>query len=264
MQQSAARLVVCFSSLTVRNRSLGQHERSAVARLRSDCPACPLRAPTLRCAASALAQGRTSIDASSSIGQLPSDDHEGTLRTRSHMKVVPESSYRNGHSASHNGAAASINGAFSATTHTYVSGVETSRAVASQASSTSKMSAQDRLELDLDRERSLSSSSRLEASEDITNLASDPLARGRGAEVSSERLPDMGSPSEAQYVPPRKRLKGLRECPDSSLDEKERLRRMRISAANKGKKPWNDGVRHKPGKRASLQLDACKGSKLLK
>ena len=31
------------------------------------------------------------------------------------------------------------------------------------------------------------------------------------------------------------------------LDEKERLRRMRISKANKGSTPWNKGRKHSPG-----------------
>ena len=230
-----------------------------MARLRNDCPACPLRAPTQRCAATALAQGRTSVDAASSIVQLHTDDHEDNMRTRSHMNVVPEGSYRNGQIASHSGAAASSNGALSSTTHMFVSGGESSRAEAVQASSTSEITVQDSLELDLDRERNLSSSSKLEASKGITDSDFEALDRMHSTGSSTERLQDMGSAAQADYVPPRERLKRLRERPDGSLDEKERLRRMRISAANKGKKPWNDGVRHKPGKRATLQLHACRG-----
>jgi hypothetical protein len=32
------------------------------------------------------------------------------------------------------------------------------------------------------------------------------------------------------------------------VDERERLRRMRISKANKGNTPWNKGRKHTPGK----------------
>ena len=35
----------------------------------------------------------------------------------------------------------------------------------------------------------------------------------------------------------------------AELDEKEKLRRMRISKANKGNTPWNKGRKHSPGKK---------------
>lgn len=33
----------------------------------------------------------------------------------------------------------------------------------------------------------------------------------------------------------------------TEVDERERLRRMRISKANKGNRPWNKGKKHSPG-----------------
>ena len=249
MQQSAARLVLCTSTLALRHSSFAHQERSAVAKLRNDCPACPLRAPTLRCAATSLAQGRMSVDAPSSVGQHHSEEHEASMRTRSHMNGVPEgSSYRNGHLGSHNGAAASSNGAISSSSHLHVPGAAASSAEGRRASSSTESTAQSLLELDLDRERSLSSSSRAEASENVTASAPEAVHSAHSEASSAERLQDLGFSAEADFVPPRERLKRLRERPDGSLNEKERLRRMRISAANKGRKPWNDGVKHKPGK----------------
>ena len=170
------------------------------------------------------------------------------MRTRSQMNGVPEGSYRNGHLGSHNGAAASSNGAVSSSTHLHVPGAVASGAEGSRASSSSESTAQSLLELDLDRERKLSSSSSAEVSENITSSDSEAIHSVHDEGSSAVRLQDMGSSAEADFVPPRERLKRLRERPDGSLDEKERLRRMRISAANKGRKPWNDGMKHKPGK----------------
>lgn len=251
--------MVCFRSLAIRQSNSGHCERNALARHRKDCPACPLRAPTLCCAATSRTQGRISVDAPSSIGQSFSEEHEASMRTSSYRKVVPEGSYMDGHFGSHNGAAASSNGALSSSTHLQIADTEANSAEAFQASSSLENTAQASLKLDLDRERSLSSSSKVEAREEIAALSPHGLNRMHSEGSNTEKLQDMGAPAEADYVPPRERLKRLRERPDGSLDEKERLRRMRISAANKGRKPWNDGVRHKPGERASWQPHACRG-----
>jgi hypothetical protein len=34
---------------------------------------------------------------------------------------------------------------------------------------------------------------------------------------------------------------------DEAVDEREKMRRMRISQANKGNTPWNKGWKHSPG-----------------
>jgi hypothetical protein len=34
---------------------------------------------------------------------------------------------------------------------------------------------------------------------------------------------------------------------DEAVDEREKMRRMRISQANKGNTPWNKGRKHSPG-----------------
>jgi hypothetical protein len=39
----------------------------------------------------------------------------------------------------------------------------------------------------------------------------------------------------------------LTEEQQEDVDERERLRRMRISQANKGNTPWNKGRKHSPG-----------------
>ena len=77
-------------------------------------------------------------------------------------------------------------------------------------SATSASSARDRLKRDLDRQRS--------------KAAIDPDLRSR-KEV----------------------LRQLRTGETEGLSESERLRRTRISKANKGRAPWNAGRKHKPG-----------------
>ena len=260
MQHSSARSMLCPGRLAVRHSCYSHWKRSAFARHHTDSPACPLRAPTLHCAATSLAQGQISIDAPSCTGQLQSGDFEDSLQTLTHRKSVTEGRYRNGYVSSQNGEAASSNGTVGSSAHLQSSGAASSSAEALQTSSTSDGSAQDSLDLELNRERSLSSSSKAETNEKFKVPAAGAAQTMQGDSASSQRLPDKGSTSaKADYVPPKELLKRLRERPDGSLDERERLRRNRISAANKGRKPWNQGMRHKPGELRKWQLHACSG-----
>lgn len=58
-----------------------------------------------------------------------------------------------------------------------------------------------------------------------------------------------GQQQEAQLslYSSREHLRRLRSGQDEGLDAKEALRRSRISAANKGRVPWNKGGSHRPG-----------------
>lgn len=48
--------------------------------------------------------------------------------------------------------------------------------------------------------------------------------------------------------PPVVRHRSSNEEPEEELDEREKMRRMRISKANTGNTPWNKGRKHSPGK----------------
>lgn len=43
----------------------------------------------------------------------------------------------------------------------------------------------------------------------------------------------------------------------NELDERERLRRLRISKANKGNTPWNKGRKHSAGNHIFIDLSFC-------
>ncbi|CAK0783709.1 hypothetical protein CVIRNUC_006908 [Coccomyxa viridis] len=112
----------------------------------------------------------------------------------------------------------------------------------------------DHLKQDLDRERGLWSSSGAESSERVPQTASQPETAAIALTSLSETAesPPSSAETPASYYPPKERLRRMREEQYESLDEsdriseKERLRRLRISQANRGRMPWNVGRKHKP------------------
>ncbi len=91
-------------------------------------------------------------------------------------------------------------------------------------------------------------------------LAGGSAVRERlSRDLSRER--SGGEQPEAQLYSSREHLRRLRSGQDEGLDAKEALRRSRISAANKGRVPWNKGGSHRPGPLTSCAY-ACMLSKL--
>ena len=236
----------CPTPSAIRHSSLRRRDRSTFGRHDVDSPASALRAPTLRCAATSLAQGQLLVDIRSTNGKLQTDDDASMPRIRSHINGVHEGSNRNGHNDSCNGAAGSSNGTSYSSAQLDTPDAEASHSEGSQVCSMSASSAKDRMQQDLDRERSLNSSSRAEASLESTASTFGAQNAVQSEAASTEGLSDSSTSPEAQYWPPRE-LKRIREQQDGTLEEKERLRRLRISMANKGKRPWNFGIKHKPG-----------------
>ena len=60
---------------------------------------------------------------------------------------------------------------------------------------------------------------------------------------SNDLLLDIGRIDVADVAP----AAAATTPPAPELDEKEKLRRQRISQANSGKTPWNKGRQHRPG-----------------
>ena len=68
------------------------------------------------------------------------------------------------------------------------------------------------------------------------------------ADLGRERSAGVPIHESQERIPRKKeRLRRLRSGEDGGLDPKEALRRSRISAANRGKVPWNKGGSHTPG-----------------
>ena len=243
----ASSVLQCPTPSAIRHSSLRRRDRSTFGRHDIDSPASALRAPILRCAATSLAQGQLLVDIKSSNGKLQTDDDASMSQIRSHMNGVHEGSNNNSHNGSYNGAAGSRNGTSYSSAQLDTPDAEASHPEGSQVCSMSASSAKDRMQQDLDRERSLNSSSRAEASLESTASTFGTQNAVQSEAASTEGRLDSSISPEPQYCPPRE-LKRIREQQVGILEEKERLRRLRISMANKGKRPWNFGIKHKPGK----------------
>ncbi len=237
-----------------------QHWRSA-ARHSSANSAREPGAPTLSCAVRSLAQGHPSTHRSPALEESADSGYTSIQRGR-HANAVPDTyagSYLNGHSSS-NGAGASD--AFRRSDSTQLGApkaLQTSpddQQLPGMPASNSK----DHLKQDLDRERGLWSSSGAESSERVPQTASQPETAAIALTSLSETAesPPSSAETPASYYPPKERLRRMREEQYESLDEsdriseKERLRRLRISQANRGRMPWNVGRKHKPGEQDSL------------
>ena len=212
---------------------------------------CKLRAPTLRCAATSLAQGNTTVDGSSGIAKVQTDSDIDDRQPSACINAVHDTSSSSssngfyGDRSSSSGAAGAINGTYHAFEPPLASESGITDDDQYSVSSMSASSAKYRLKQDLDRERSLSSSSRIEATDGVS--ASEASSGTQPAASSPESPSDASSMPGEEWHPRQERLKRLREGQDGSLNDKERLRRLRISMANKGKQPWNTGRKHSPG-----------------
>ena len=252
MQHFRARLFVkSYSSSAIACRNPPGQEGSAVAGRCVYSLPCKLRAPTLRCAATSLAQGNTTVDESSGTAKVQTnsdiDDRQPSARRNAVHDTYSLSSSNGFYDdrSSSSGAAGAINGRY----HAFEPPLASESGITDDGqyivSSMSASSAKDRLKQDLDRERSLSSSSRPEATDGTS--ASEASSSTQPAASSPESPSDASSMPGEEWHPRQERLKRLREGQDGSLDDKERLRRLRISMANKGKQPWNTGRKHSPG-----------------
>lgn len=229
-----------------------RRERRSLEKEHIGFPAYQLRPSTPCRAAQALAQGQIEVETASGLKNLQLDGDEKLQHTRPHVTAGPDkhsSSEANGHPGS-NGLVASSSTRHQPPSEHHDSDGKSSAADKRQQASMSATSAKDRLKHDLDRERSLNSSSGARISDKST--VSPSTADDVPAGAFHPKEPDTASHISASDWQPRKeRLKRLREHEDSPLDEKERLRRLRISQANKGRKPWNTGVKHPSGEACS-------------
>ena len=237
-----------------------QHWRSA-ARHSAGNSARHSGAPTLCCAVRSLTQGYPSAHRSPASEESADSGDNAAQRGR-HATAVPDTyagSYLNGHS--------SRNGAGSSDAYSRSDSAQLDASKAWRTSPDGKQlpgmpasSAKDHLQQDLDRERGLRSSSGAESSERVPQRAFKPDTAAMTSASSSQTAarPPKSAETSASYCPPKERLRRMREEQYGSLNEsdriseKERLRRLRISQANRGRMPWNIGRKHKPGEQDSL------------
>ena len=218
-------------------------------------------APTLCCAVTSLAQRKPSAHKAPALKESANGGDNPTQRGR-HANAVPDTyagSYLNGHCSS-NGAEASDAYRRSASAQLDASESWQTGPEDRQLPGMSASTAKDTLKQDLDRERGLWSSSQAESSAAVPRTASQPEIAAAAFTSSSETAspPADSAATPATYYPPKERLRRMREEQYGSLNEseriseKERLRRLRISQANKGRIPWNVGKKHRPGEQDAL------------
>lgn len=88
------------------------------------------------------------------------------------------------------------------------------------------------------------------ALEKVLQEADEPAASASSAKNRLQMDLDRQRGNEGENLDMRSRkevLRQLRTGEEGGLPEAERLRRLRISAANKGRAPWNVGRKHSPG-----------------
>lgn len=75
-------------------------------------------------------------------------------------------------------------------------------------------------------------------------IASVPCKSGGVKRLQNVLMMDVDSvrPNSTEFEPPQSSSED-----STDVEERERLRRMRISKANKGNTPWNKGRKHSPG-----------------
>ena len=218
-------------------------------------------APTLSCAVRSLAQGHPSTQRALALEESADSGDTSAQRGR-HANAVPDTyagSYLNGHSSSNGAGASDAFRRYNSTQLGAPKALHTSpddQQLPGMPASNSK----DHLKQDLDRERGLWSSSGAESSEGVSQTPPQPEATPTAFTILSETAESRPNSAEtpASYYPPKERLRRMREEQYGSLDdterisEKERLRRLRISQANRGRMPWNVGRKHKPGEQDAV------------
>ena len=83
----------------------------------------------------------------------------------------------------------------------------------------------------------------------VRERLSRELTRERGTVEGTPASSSNAAPAMQQVLYSQKEhLRRLRTGEDAGLDPAEALRRLRISESNKGRVPWNKGIKHAPGK----------------